>query len=131
MVLKTLAADLNSLVRSSDLVCRIGGDEFVVMLDGADSIQARQFAGRLHRRIGQQSTGDGPRGCRWESPSSMGAVMASAHSYTARRRPCTRPNAPNEAHWAVCPEPEHAVFASPRDGDAPTGTVCPGMAKAH
>ncbi len=46
-VLKYLAANLKQWKRDGDVVCRYGGEEFAVLLPGADSAQAYQLAERL------------------------------------------------------------------------------------
>jgi diguanylate cyclase (GGDEF)-like protein/PAS domain S-box-containing protein len=46
-VLRTVAARLSGTVRPADLVCRFGGDEFGVLLDGADQETACEIASRL------------------------------------------------------------------------------------
>lgn len=46
-VLRTVAASLVSMVRGTDLVARIGGDEFVVLLPGAGAHEAATVAERM------------------------------------------------------------------------------------
>lgn len=47
-VLKKMAMTLNSIVRSSDLVCRMGGDEFILLCSGFEmEEQASAFAQRI------------------------------------------------------------------------------------
>ena len=50
-VLKCLTELLNATVRSSDLVARWGGEEFIIMLSGADIDNASQFAEKLRANI--------------------------------------------------------------------------------
>lgn len=46
-VLKSVARELQSAIRSSDLLVRMGGDEFVLVLDNTDQFNARILAERL------------------------------------------------------------------------------------
>jgi diguanylate cyclase (GGDEF)-like protein len=56
-ILVQLAATLISTARGSDVVCRIGGEEFAVIMPGTDSNDARHLAGRVAERIGLQEFG--------------------------------------------------------------------------
>jgi diguanylate cyclase (GGDEF)-like protein len=49
-LLRRVAAAAHDAVRATDAVCRIGGDEFAVLLDGADTATSAQAAARL--RVG-------------------------------------------------------------------------------
>lgn len=53
-VLRHLAAGLTATFRSTDLVARIGGEEFVALLPGADGPQAVRVAERLCRGVAAQ-----------------------------------------------------------------------------
>jgi diguanylate cyclase (GGDEF)-like protein len=50
-VLKVFAGTLIECARSSDIVCRYGGDEFVVILPNADLSNAQAFAQRFRRSL--------------------------------------------------------------------------------
>ncbi len=50
-VLRQVAAALVSCLRPSDVVCRFGGDEFLIILPGAEDIQASIIAERIRRSI--------------------------------------------------------------------------------
>lgn len=52
-VLTTIAAQLHSGIRASDILCRFGGEEFVVLLPDADLKQAQVIAEKLRLRIAQ------------------------------------------------------------------------------
>lgn len=54
-VLVGVAATLRSQLRDYDVVGRFGGEEFVVLLPGADIREARQVAERLRTRIGHMA----------------------------------------------------------------------------
>lgn len=51
-VLQTLAETLESAVRSSDIVCRMGGDEFIILSNGFDTEEtAEEFVWRIQKKI--------------------------------------------------------------------------------
>ena len=49
VVLKGFAAQLQEIVRGGDLLCRLGGEEFVVVMPGVDGTQAARIAERARR----------------------------------------------------------------------------------
>jgi two-component system, cell cycle response regulator len=51
LVLKGFAAELQRIVRGGDLVCRLGGEEFLVAMPGADAPHAARMAERARRTI--------------------------------------------------------------------------------
>lgn len=56
-VLKDIAYVLRKELRAFDLAYRIGGEEFVVLLPGADLTEAKEFADDLHRVVGASDCG--------------------------------------------------------------------------
>ena len=52
-VLTELATELRSAVRSTDVVCRIGGEEFAVIVPAGAGAHAAGLAARLAQRLGQ------------------------------------------------------------------------------
>lgn len=50
-VLKVVATTLVEGARAADIVCRYGGDEFVVLLPNADLASAHSFADRVRRQL--------------------------------------------------------------------------------
>jgi two-component system cell cycle response regulator len=50
-VLKGFAAELQQIVRGGDLVCRLGGEEFVVVVPGVDANRGARMAERARRTI--------------------------------------------------------------------------------
>ncbi|MEV1170312.1 GGDEF domain-containing protein [Nonomuraea sp. NPDC049784] len=54
-VLVAVASTLRGQLRDYDVVGRFGGEEFVVLLPGADSLEARQVAERLRTRVGHMA----------------------------------------------------------------------------
>lgn len=51
LALKAVARIIRDNVRKSDIPCRIGGDEFAVLLSGIDSDEALEIGRRVHRDI--------------------------------------------------------------------------------
>ncbi len=49
LVLKGFAAQLQEIVRGGDLLCRLGGEEFVVVMQDVDAAQAARIAERARR----------------------------------------------------------------------------------
>lgn len=49
--LKALVTTVTAAIRESDTLCRWGGDEFLVLMPGADLEQARQTAERLREQV--------------------------------------------------------------------------------
>jgi two-component system, cell cycle response regulator len=63
LVLKGFAAQLQEIVRSGDLLCRLGGEEFVVAMPGVDAAQAARIAERARRTTeSREFVIDGPAG---------------------------------------------------------------------
>lgn len=58
-VLKLIATRLTAAVRSDDLVCRYGGDEFIIVCRNTDQDQAATIAERIRETIKQPLHGDG------------------------------------------------------------------------
>jgi len=56
-VLREVAGVLSSSSRSSDFVCRFGGDEFVVVLPGTSASGAEIYTDRVRRALGSTSAG--------------------------------------------------------------------------
>lgn len=61
-VLRMVAEAVRSHVREDDLIGRMGGDEFAVMLSGADSGEALTIASRILESVSRGRTGNGPEG---------------------------------------------------------------------
>lgn len=53
-LLRELALQVKRCVRASDAVARVGGEEFLVLLPGADAAQAATLAERLRRQAAEQ-----------------------------------------------------------------------------
>ncbi len=61
-VLRALGAQLTHVLRNSDVRCRYGGDEFLIILPGTRLPGAEQVAENLRREIGMLTVGVGERG---------------------------------------------------------------------
>lgn len=80
-VLRTLAATMNDVVGSSGTACRLGGEEFVVLLPGADAGRAKVLAETLRERVaarGEEATAAVP-----AITISVGIAAAPEHARTA------------------------------------------------
>jgi diguanylate cyclase (GGDEF)-like protein len=53
VLLANIAAAIADAVRPDDLVCRMGGDEFVVLLRSCDESSAHQVLARIQRRLAE------------------------------------------------------------------------------
>lgn len=53
LVLKTLAGHLTGGARDGDTICRVGGEEFLILLPHTEIGNARQIAERLRRRVAE------------------------------------------------------------------------------
>jgi diguanylate cyclase (GGDEF)-like protein len=56
-VLAQLAERIRSVVRTSDVACRVGGDEFAVILPESGLVEAEQLYRRLQFAVGNTATG--------------------------------------------------------------------------
>ena len=56
-VLKIAAERMSAALRATDIVARFGGDEFVVLLDGADADTARDVARKLNQALAEPYPG--------------------------------------------------------------------------
>ena len=60
-VLADAADVISSVVRSADIACRVGGDEFAVILPESGMQEAEQLYARLQEELAQRPTGDAGR----------------------------------------------------------------------
>jgi diguanylate cyclase (GGDEF)-like protein len=54
-VLAEIADRIRQVVRSADIACRVGGDEFAVIVPEVEVGQARQLVGRIQRAVSSQA----------------------------------------------------------------------------
>jgi two-component system cell cycle response regulator len=72
-VLQDMAARLKSAIRSSDLACRTGGEEFVVVLSGTDLLTAERVGERV-RKVVAAKPFLAPSGCHLSITVSLGVA---------------------------------------------------------
>src|SRR5204863_3523288 len=95
-ILVAIAGALSGLVRGSDMACRIGGEEFAVILPSCGAGDALGLARRLTQRIQQQ-----PIDAAGEVTLSMGIAEGPAHATNPDRK-STRLNSSHvEISYAV------------------------------
>ncbi|AET67899.1 diguanylate cyclase (GGDEF) domain-containing protein [Desulfosporosinus orientis DSM 765] len=70
-VLKDFASETQRILRQNDLLCRYGGEEFTILLPGADEEDSNKVATRLREVIGQRGIPNHPE---LKYTVSMGAV---------------------------------------------------------
>ena len=98
-VLAEVARRLVDAVRTTDCVCRLAGDEFTVILEGAGQVgEVRRICQRILDRLSQPHDLDGPR---LVTPS-IGAAVYEA----------------GESQEAVCERADAAMYAAKRAGKA-------------
>lgn len=62
-VLQAIAAELQRVTRLGDIVARLGGEEFIVVLPNTDASGADQIAQRIQQQVGELALdGEGPEG---------------------------------------------------------------------
>ena len=62
-VLKSIASELQNVIRLGDVVARLGGEEFIIVLPNTDIDGADQIAGRIQERVAELAfESDGPTG---------------------------------------------------------------------
>lgn len=74
-LLKTYARVIEEEVGIQDLKGRLGGDEFAVFVAGGDISEAKQLAGRIAERIGQEVKREFPK-LEWKQTVSAGISVA-------------------------------------------------------
>lgn len=79
-ILRELSTRLRTSIRASDTAARIGGDEFVAIVEGADFERAIEVADRIRMRIGTSMT---LKGSRRRITVSIGIAMFPHHAATA------------------------------------------------
>lgn len=72
-LLRALATQLRHAVRTSDIVCRLGGDEFLVMCPGSDLQGARRVAAKLLSEVSPYRDAAGQE--LWDGSLSIGAAQ--------------------------------------------------------
>ena len=84
-LLERAAEVLTSVTRQTDAVARIGGDEFGVLLDEPDALEAAAFVGRVRREL-QGAQISAAVGCALKRPSPRCSGAASRMAINPRRK---------------------------------------------
>ena len=98
-VLSDVAYEIRKSLRSFELVYRIGGEEFLVLLPGVDLAEALDIGERLRTPCRRRGPAGWISRCRraWPRPR---AGRSGTRSCSGRRtRPCSRPSAPVATGW--------------------------------
>lgn len=74
-ILASLARGLRHATRSDDEVCRLGGDEFLIICPGADANGCRQVAEAIRQSVQDITDGEGANG--WTACASLGSATRS------------------------------------------------------
>lgn len=80
-VLRRVAELVQGQVRTGDIPCRYGGDEFVVVMPGASFCEALRIGERIRASVGRADLGS--RGARVASTVSVGVAVYPDHAATA------------------------------------------------
>lgn len=118
-VLCSLARTLAAHLRSSDTVCRWGGEEFLVLLTGAEADEAVRIAGRLRRAVRDESGG-------WLAPVTVSIGIAWARQGDATSDVVRRADA--AMYRAKGAGRDRVVVAGSESGVIPLRNPDPGLA---
>jgi two-component system cell cycle response regulator len=77
-VLRVVAQRLRGALREDDLICRLGGEEFAIVMPGADVDSARVIAERARQAISSEPVALSPAGLSLSLTVSAGLAAASA-----------------------------------------------------
>ncbi len=81
-VIQQIAAVLSSVARANDVVARVGGEEFALILPGSDRGGALSFAERLRRRVAEEAFEFDRQGDPLSITTSVGVAMFPADALT-------------------------------------------------
>lgn len=118
-ILCSLARTLAVHLRSSDTVYRWGGEEFVVLLTGAEADDAERLAGRLRRAVREESSG-------WLVPVTVSVGLAWARTGDAMRDVIRRADA--ALYRAKGAGRDRVMVAASESGVVPLRNPAPGLA---
>jgi two-component system cell cycle response regulator len=85
VVLRYIAQSIRRTVRAIDIVCRIGGDEFAVLMPDTDPDNCRVLSERLRESVTSRSISIGRRGGTIAVTASYGTATFPRHADSAER----------------------------------------------
>jgi diguanylate cyclase (GGDEF)-like protein len=85
-VLRTVAACWSSVLRDSDILGRIGGDEFAVILEQADEATAAHVVGRLADSLRTGEVGAATGTATWDRTEDAEALLSRADAAMYERK---------------------------------------------
>ncbi|AGW12477.1 putative GGDEF domain protein [Megalodesulfovibrio gigas DSM 1382 = ATCC 19364] len=113
LVLREVARTLDRVSRRGDVVCRIGGDEFIILLPDASTEEASSYAKRLHAALAAIT------------PESLGLECEGRAPFVVRASIGMACHSQGMDLEALLNAADGAMYAVKQDGREPRGTPTP------